>query len=77
MSQIALKLNKDLVAAARTVAEVEHRSVPKQVEYWAKIGQIAVENPDLTYEMIRNIMLGLAQAQNGELEEYRFGESED
>ncbi|MBC8346847.1 MAG: hypothetical protein ISR82_03105 [Candidatus Marinimicrobia bacterium] len=77
MSQIAIKLNKDLVTAARAVADVEHRSVPKQVEYWAKVGQIAVENPDLSYAMIRDIMLGLSQAKNGELEEYRFGQSED
>ena len=77
MSQVALKLNRELVKSAKTVAAAEHRSIPKQIEYWAKIGQIAVENPDLNYEMIRDILLGLAQVQSNDIEDYVFANTED
>jgi len=36
---------------------VEHLSVPKQIEYWSKIGKIAQENPDLPFSLIREIMI--------------------
>ncbi|WP_365732912.1 hypothetical protein [Nitrosomonas sp.] len=32
---------------------MEHRSIPEQIEYWLRIGNIAEENPDLTFSMIR------------------------
>jgi hypothetical protein len=34
MMAVALKLSDDLVEAAKTTASAEHRSVPKQIEYW-------------------------------------------
>jgi hypothetical protein len=36
---------------------VEHLSVPKQIEYWSKIGKIAQENPDLPFSLIREILI--------------------
>ncbi len=41
------KLSETLVDQAKHYAVIEHRSVPKQIEYWSQIGKIAVENPDL------------------------------
>lgn len=77
MSQHVIRINSELFKTAKSTAEVEHRSVPKQIEYWAKIGRISIENPDLSYTMIHNILLGLSQAENGETEEYSFGSFED
>lgn len=39
------------------VAQAQHRSVPKQIEYWSRIGKIAEENPGLTFAMIRDILI--------------------
>jgi hypothetical protein len=36
---------------------IEHRSVPKQIEYWSQIGKIAQENPDLPFSLIREILI--------------------
>ena len=33
---VAMKLSDDLIEDAKTVAAAEHRSVPKQIEYWAR-----------------------------------------
>jgi len=30
-----------------------NHSIAKQIEHWARIGRIAEENPDLTYEFIK------------------------
>ncbi|HSG32386.1 MAG TPA: hypothetical protein VLB82_12680 [Thermodesulfobacteriota bacterium] len=36
---------------------VEKRSMTSQVEYWAKIGNIAEDNPDLPFSNIRAFLL--------------------
>jgi hypothetical protein len=54
---IPIKLSDDLVREARRFAEVYSRSVPKQIEYWSRIGKITEENPDLPYSLIRDILL--------------------
>ena len=43
----SVRLDDSFVAHAKVHAEAEHRSVPKQIEYWAKVGQIMIET--LTY----------------------------
>lgn len=67
---VNVKLSEDLVEQARSRAQVEHRSVPKQIEYWSQIGKVAEENPDLPFSMIRAILLA---QQEDAVEEYRFG----
>ncbi len=52
-----VNLSQDLVDKARKYASVYSRSVPKQIEHWAKLGRIAEENPDLPYSFIRDILL--------------------
>ncbi len=76
MSSIAIKLNKKIVQSAREVGQVEHRSAPKQLEYWATIGKIAIENPDLPFEFIHDILLGRTQADAGDIEKYVMGEGD-
>lgn len=54
---INVKLPEVLVDQAKRYGRVQHRSVPKQIEYWSQIGKIAEENPDLPFFMIRDILL--------------------
>lgn len=68
-----VNLPDDLVEKAKHYAAIYNRSTPKQIEYWAKIGKIAEENPDLPYDFIKDILLALQQAENGETEPYKFG----
>ena len=53
---VNVKLAESLVDQARRSAKIGHRSVPKQIEYWSKIGKIAEENPDLPFTMILDIL---------------------
>ncbi|RAU23894.1 hypothetical protein CU669_02125 [Paramagnetospirillum kuznetsovii] len=67
---INVKLSESLVEQAKRHALTEHRSVPKQIEYWSMIGKAAEENPDLSFSMIRDILIA---RQEEAVEEYRFG----
>ena len=44
---VAMKLSDELVEDAKPYAAAEHRSVPRQIEYWARIGKAVIDNPDM------------------------------
>ena len=67
---VAVNLSRDLINEAKFRSVTEHRSVPKQIEYWARIGRIATENDDLTYVDIQGILNGLADVKAGRVEIY-------
>ncbi len=69
----AIKLSNQLVEDATKYAKVFHRSPPKQIEHWATIGKFAEDNPDLPLRFVKDILIGLEEADSGELSEYRFG----
>ena len=66
---INVKLPESLVEMAKRYGTIEHRSVPKQIEYWSRIGKVAAENPDLPFSVIRDILLAEQEAPVGE---YQF-----
>ncbi len=69
----AIKLSDGLVDDATTHGKAQHRSTPRQIEYWARIGKIADENPDLTLGFVKDILTGLEEAEAGDVTEYQFG----
>lgn len=70
---VAMKLSDDLVEDAKTVAAAEHRSVPKQIEYWARIGKAVLDNPDMPLQMIQDTMLSREEAKADQITPYVFG----
>ncbi len=68
----AIKLPDDLVNEARVRARADHRTPPKQIEHWARIGKLAEENPDLPLSFIRDALIGLEEIKAGESSEYSF-----
>jgi hypothetical protein len=50
-----------------------HRSVPKQIEYWARLGKVAEENPDLPINMLQDMLVSIEEVKAGNLNEYQFG----
>ena len=69
----AVRVSEDLVREAKIYSKIEKRSVTGQIEYWARIGKCAEENPDLTYNLIKEILIGLAEIEENESSAYRFG----
>ena len=68
----SVRLTDSLVKQAKTIGLVMSRSGAGQIEHWAKIGRIAEENPDLTYEFIRDSSLAKAEVENGQVDDYEF-----
>ena len=68
-----IRISENLADKAKRRSSIEHRSMTAQVEYWAKIGKIAEENPDLPFTFIKEILLGLEELKEEEKEEYAFG----
>lgn len=69
----SVKLSDDLVSEAQRHAGLNSRSVPKQIEYWSRIGKIAEDNPDLPYSLIKQLLLSKQDAEEGDLTEYKYG----
>ena len=70
----AVKISDNLVAKAKIKSRVFKRSVAGQIEYWAQIGQIVEDNPDLPLPMIQDILIGKEQIKSGQGTPYVFGE---
>jgi hypothetical protein len=69
----AVRVSEDLVREAKIFSKIDKRSITGQIEHWARIGKCAEENPDLTYSLIKEILIGLVELEEGEFSEYRFG----
>jgi hypothetical protein len=69
----AVRISDNLVKEAKLFSKVDNRSVTGQIEHWARIGKCAEENPDLTYGLIKEILIGLEELEHGESSEYTFG----
>jgi hypothetical protein len=69
----AVRISKELVDEARKFSRIDHRSLTGQIEHWAKIGKCAEENPNLPYNLIKEILIGMEELERGEKSEYKFG----
>ena len=69
----AVRVSDKLIQEAKMYSKVDNRSVTGQIEHWARIGKCAEENPDLTYNLIKEMLIGLEELDQGESSEYTFG----
>jgi hypothetical protein len=69
----AVRITDELVTEAKKFSKIDKRSLTGQIEHWARIGKCAEENSDLTYSLIKDILIGLAELEQGESSEYKFG----
>ena len=61
MSTISVRIDETLVDAARAAAKAEFRTVQGQVEFWAKVGRAALDNPELPASFIAESLMSLAE----------------
>ena len=69
-----VKLSEAIVSEAKIMSKAFNRSLAGQIEYWARIGKIVEDNPDLTYEFIKNILIAQQEREAGKIEPYVFEE---
>ena len=69
----SIKISDNMLYNAKIVGKALNRSVAGQIEYWAKIGKISEDNPDLTHDMIKDMLIAMQELEQGNIEEYKFG----
>lgn len=57
----SIRIDKTLYEQARTDAISEHRTIAGQVEYWAKVGRAALDNPDLPVSFIAESLASMSE----------------
>jgi hypothetical protein len=71
---VAVRISDPLANKARSRSRAMHRSLAGQIEYWAEMGEILEDNPDLSFSFVQEIMIGREQANVGDLTPYKFDE---
>ena len=56
----SIEISEELYRVAKWTAEAENRSIAGQIEFWAKIGRAAIDNPDLPVDFIRETLIAKA-----------------
>ena len=72
MASNSIRLDQSLIEKATIMAKALNRTPPKQIEHWAKIGEIMEDNPDLPYEFVKQAIIAEAEREAGKLESYSF-----
>ena len=68
----AIKVSEQLIEEAKPFAQAMHRSVSEQIEYWARLGKVAEENPDLPINMLQDMLVSMEEVKAGNLNRYQF-----
>ncbi len=71
-----VRIEDDLYASARDQAKAEHRTIAGQIEFWAKVGRAALDNPDLPVNFISETLISMAEPREKAVP-YVFGSSLD
>jgi hypothetical protein len=61
-STTSIRIEQKLYDQAKTDAIAEHRTISGQVEYWAKVGRAALDNPDLPVSFITESLASMAES---------------
>lgn len=57
MSFHSVKVDTAFYDTAKRYAVAEHRTISSQISYWALLGKLSLENPDLPINFIRDILI--------------------
>lgn len=57
----SIRIDQTLYDHAKADAIAEHRTIAGQVEFWAKVGRAALDNPDLPVSFVAESLASLAE----------------
>jgi len=57
----SVRIDQILYDQAKADAVAEHRTIAGQVEFWAKVGRAALDNPDLPVSFIAESLTSMAE----------------
>lgn len=56
-----VRINDELYEQAKAASKGECRTISGQLEFWARVGKAALDNPDLPVEFVRELMIARAE----------------
>jgi len=57
----SIRIDQTLYDQAKVDAAAEHRTIAGQVEFWARVGRAALDNPDLPVSFIAESLASMAE----------------
>jgi hypothetical protein len=60
-----VRIDDELYKDAKLHAKAEFRTIAGQIEFWAKVGKAALDNPDLPVDIVRDILIARAEGRHG------------
>lgn len=57
----SIRIDQGLYEQAKQDALLEHRSISGQIEFWARVGRTALDNPDLPVSFIAEVLASMAE----------------
>lgn len=72
-----VRLSEELINNAKIFAKVEGREPNQQIEFWAKIGKMAISFPDTPFSTLQGMLVGIAESEAGEHSELDLKEIYD
>ena len=52
-----VRIEDELYEQAKAASKGECRTISGQLEFWAKMGKVALDNPDLPIEFVRELLI--------------------
>lgn len=56
-----VRIEDTLYQQAKAEAQIEHRTIAGQIEYWASVGRAALDNPDLPISFVVDALAALRE----------------
>ena len=57
----SIRIDQALYEQAKVDATIEHRSIAGQIEFWARVGRAALDNPDLPVTFVAESLASMAE----------------
>jgi hypothetical protein len=59
-----VRIDDLLYEDAKSHAKAECRTIAGQIEFWAKVGKAALDNPDLPVDFVRDLLIARAEGRD-------------
>lgn len=60
----SIRINQELYEQAKHDATLEHRSIAGQIEFWARVGRAALDNPDLPVSFVAESLASMGESRD-------------
>ena len=63
-----VRIEDSLYDQAKAAAGAEFRTISGQIEFWAKVGKAALDNPDLPVDVVRDLLVARGEPREAMVE---------